>query len=87
MGKIIRCKYFIDQNPCCFRYGFGARLVPCCFELISCDEHGELENNGPLVGGAIGKHHFCPTDAAHAHQLVSGNYYASHIIYDSVLLL
>jgi hypothetical protein len=69
--------FFIDPNPCCFRYGFGAHMVPCCLNLISCDEHDELENNGTLNvedGGAMGKHHFCPNDAAHAHQLVSGTY-------------
>ena len=49
-------------------------MVPGCLDLISCDEHDELENNGPLVGGAMGKHHFCPNDAAHAHQLASGTY-------------
>ena len=51
-------------------------MVPCCLNLISCNEHDELENNGPLLGGAMGKHHFCPNDAAHAHQLVSGTCYS-----------
>lgn len=41
--------------------------------MISCDEHGQLKDS-PMVGGAIGKHHFCPRDAAHAHELASGTY-------------
>ena len=51
-------------------------MVPCCMEVITCDEHSEIlkqiEENGPMVGGAIGKHQTCPNDAAHAHQLASG---------------
>ena len=51
-------------------------MVPCCMEVISCDKHAEIleniEENGPMVGGAIGKHQSCPNDAAHAHQLASG---------------
>merc|ERR1712061_582618 len=58
-----------SNSPCCFRYGFGARMVPCCMEVISCDKHAEIleniEENGPMVGGAIGKHQSCPNDAAH----------------------
>ena len=65
-------KYFIGQNPCCFRYGFGARMIPCCLKKMSCDEYDQIKDKGLLIGGAIGKHHFCPTDAAHAHKLVSG---------------
>ena len=86
MRKYIQEYYFfifdviflvLDSNsPCCFRYGFGARMVPCCMEVISCEEHSEIleniEENGPMVGGAIGKHKSCPNDAAHAHQLASG---------------
>jgi len=64
-----------DDSPCCFTYGFGARAIPCCFNTIPCEEHDKLveeqEENGPLLGGAMGKHHFCPRDAAHAHQLLS----------------
>ena len=67
----------LDSNSkCCFRYGLGSRLVPCCLKIISCDEYSnileDMEKNGPMLGGAIGKHHFCPRDAAHAHELVSG---------------
>ena len=51
-------------------------MVPCCMEVITCDEHSEIlkqiEENGPMVGGAIGKHQSCPNDAAHAHQIASG---------------
>ena len=36
-------------------------------------KYDQNKDNGPLVGGAIGKHQFCPKDAAHAHELVSGN--------------
>ena len=50
-------------------------MVPCCMELISREKHDEIKNSeNPLAGGAVGKHHFCPKDAAHAHQLVSGTY-------------
>ena len=51
-------------------------MVPCCLKIISCDEYSEiledLEENGPRLGGAIGKHKSCPKDAAQAHQLASG---------------
>ena len=94
MRKYIQEYYFfifdvifliLDSNsPCCFRYGFGARMVPCCMEVISCEEHSEIleniEENGPMVGGAIGKHQSCPNDAAHAHQLASGKQFKNHQI-------
>ena len=51
-------------------------MVPCCLKIISCDEYFEiiedLEENGPMFGGAIGKHISCPKDAAQAQQLASG---------------
>ena len=67
----------LDSNSeCCFRYGLGSRLVPCCLKIISCDEYSnileDMEKNGPMLGGAIGKHENCPKDAAHAHQLATG---------------
>jgi len=50
-------------------------MVPCCFNIITCEEHDALleeqEEHGPPVGGAMGKLNFCPRDAAHAHQLLS----------------
>jgi len=66
----------IILNPvdCCFRYGFGARAIPCCLETISCEEHDKLveENKvNPIAGGAFGKHKICPKDAAEAHTLAS----------------
>ena len=75
MGTIIRCIYFIEPNPCCFRYGLGARAIPCCLETITCDEHDKLvedSKTNPIVGGSFGKHKTCPIDAAEAHLLVSG---------------
>ena len=60
---------------CCFTYGFGARMVPCCLEIISCDEY-EVALTDPLsgmmVGGGKGKFPTCPTDAGDAHFLVTG---------------
>ena len=57
-------------------------MVPCCLEIISCDEYSEiledLEENGPKPGGAIGKHKSCPKDAAHAHQLASGKQFSKN---------
>ena len=51
-------------------------MVPCCLKIISCDEYSnileDMEKNGPMLGGAIGKHECCPKNAAHAHQLASG---------------
>jgi len=65
-----------SNSKCCFRYGFGSRMVPCCMKIISCDVYSEIledmERNEIGLGGAIGKHKSCPKDAAHAHQLVSG---------------
>ena len=72
--SIIRLTYFVDQNPCCFRYGFGARAIPCCFETITCEEHDKLvedSKENPIAGGAFGKHKTCPKDAVEAHRLVS----------------
>ena len=49
--------------------------------MITCEEHDrlleEIEQHPEKepVGGAMGKHHFCPRDAAHAHHLLSGIYY------------
>ena len=49
--------------------------------MITCEEHDQLleeieeHPEQEPVGGAIGKHHFCPRDAAHAHQLLAGRYY------------
>ena len=69
----MRCNFFIDSNPCCFQYGFGAFLKACCLDVISCEEHDKIKNAGPIPpGGAIGKHNFCPNNAKHAHQLASG---------------
>ena len=73
---IIYFKILDSDSECCFRYGLGSLMVPCCLKIISCDEYSEiledLEENGPKLGGAIGKHKSCPKDAAHAHQLASG---------------
>ena len=66
----------IDQ--CCFQYGFGSRMIPCCLNMISCEEHDRLvEENArnPILGGAIGKHHYCPENAEEAHQILSGGSY------------
>ena len=64
-----------SSGDCCFRYGFGARAIPCCLETITCEEHDKLvEDNkeNPIAGGAFGKHTTCPKDAAEAHRLISG---------------
>ena len=66
----------IDQ--CYFQYGFGSRMVPCCFTIISREEYDRLvEKNAkrPMLGGAFGKHHYCPKNAEEAHQILSGNSY------------
>ena len=67
-------------------------MVPCCLKIISCDEYLEiledLEANGPMFGGAIGKHISCPKDAAQAQQLASGKqFYKNYIIEYSTELL
>jgi len=60
------------QQQCCFRYGFGSRMTPCCLRVISCEEHDQLDMS-KHSGGSIGKHHRCPNNAAEAHQIVKGN--------------
>ena len=63
-----------SSGDCCFRYGFGARAIPCCLETIPCEEHDKLvedSKDNPIAGGAFGKHSFCPKDAAEAHLLIS----------------
>lgn len=67
---------FLEEpsTDCCFRYGFGARAIPCCLQTITCEEHDKLvEDNkeNPIAGGAFGKHKVCPKDAAEAHRLIS----------------
>ena len=51
-------------------------MIPCCLSIITQVEHdktlNEIQQNGPLLGGALGKHSQCPNDAEHAHRLVSG---------------
>jgi len=63
-----------SSGDCCFRYGFGARAIPCCLETITCEEHDKLvedSKENPIAGGAFGKHTTCPKDAAEAHRLIS----------------
>ena len=53
-------------------------MVPCCFTIISREEYDRLvEKNAkrPMLGGAFGKHHYCPKNAEEAHQILSGNSY------------
>ena len=63
-------------NECCFRYGFGSRMKPTRFRVITCEEHDRLvadeKIHGPLMGGAHGKHHRCPSDALDAHRILQG---------------
>ena len=47
-------------------------MVPCCLNVITCEEHDRLVQGPPMVGGAIGKHHYCPANAGEAHRIVSG---------------
>ena len=61
----------VDSSPCCFRIGYGSRLVPCCLEIISCEEYEEQLQQGPLLGGAIGTSDQCPKDAAAAGVIVA----------------
>ena len=53
-------------------------MIPCCLNVISCEEHDRLiEENArnQMLGGAIGKHHYCPENAEEAHQILSGGSY------------
>ena len=45
-----------------------------------------MEKNGPMLGGAIGKHESCPKDAAHAHQLASGKNFSKTFTIDYSIL-
>jgi len=64
------------DDECCFRYGFGARMAPCCLSIITCKEHYQLvedEKSGRgLLGGAHGKHTRCPQSANQAHRILRG---------------
>ena len=63
----------LETDRCCFRIGFGSRMVPCCLGIMDCevyDNHFEEMNN--VVGGAIGEHHHCPEDAEKAMRLIAG---------------
>jgi len=71
-GKCVKAQI---EDQCYFQYGFGSRMVPCCFNIISREEYDRLVEEhakNPIVGGAIGKHHSCPKNAEEAHQIVSG---------------
>jgi len=52
-------------------------MKPCCLNIISCDEYEKIvegyEINGPMVGGEVGKHHYCPNDADEADRLLEGS--------------
>ena len=66
----------IDQ--CYFQYGFGSRMVPCCFTIISREEYDRLVEFDPehtMAGGAWGKHHSCPKNVEEAQQILAGNSY------------
>ena len=53
-------------------------MQPCCLEVISCEKHDELKfqnaRGTSLLGGNIGKHHYCPKNAEEAREIVSGSY-------------
>ena len=79
----------LETGRCCFRIGHGSRMVPCCLKIIDCEEYDNLfegyEETGPMLGGAIGEHHYCPEDAEEAGHLIAGmpfNYFPPYpIIY------
>ena len=71
-----KCFVLEAQEECCFRYGFGARMIPCCLSVITCEEHDLLAQGPPLMGGAFGKHHTCPATAEEAHEILSGGKYS-----------
>ena len=62
-------------------------MVPCCMKIISCDVYSDIiedmeENGTNSLGGAVGKNKICPRNAAHAHQLNSGEYFSGNFILD-----
>ena len=62
----------VDTNPCCFRIGWGSRMVPCCLSIVSCEEYEEhLKQNQMLLGGSIGIADHCPNDAEEAGSLLT----------------
>ena len=74
-------RFVLDvKNECCFQYGFGSRMIPCCLNVITCEEHDRMVQGPPLLGGAIGKHHYCPENAGEAHQILSSCKFS--IVYD-----
>ena len=44
-------------------------MVPCCLKIISREEYERLTSS-ERVGGNVGKHERCPSDANEAHDLI-----------------
>jgi len=69
-----------DESECCFRYGFGERMKPCCLTVLeNCDgwksNNFDKNHDSVILGGSgiikssseskLG----CPTTAAEAHRI------------------
>eukprot|EP00397_Hematodinium_sp_SG-2012_P037030 GEMP01040063.1.p1 GENE.GEMP01040063.1~~GEMP01040063.1.p1 ORF type:complete len:201 (+),score=35.26 GEMP01040063.1:304-906(+) len=67
MMLLVQCLAAVAA-ACCYRIGYGDRMVPCCLKL---DENlSEQQCLGtedqPLLGGAVGWHATCPSSAHEA---------------------
>ena len=64
----------LETDRCCFRIGFGSRMVPCCLGIMDCEEYDNVFEGyeETHIGGAIGEHHHCPEDAEKAMRLIAG---------------
>ena len=85
--------YDFCLQECCFEFGWGSGMVPCCLRIVSCDEHdiivAENQRGNQMLGGGRGKTSVCPKNAAEArlmwemanNQRITGNYLKRILIY------
>eukprot|EP00933_Yihiella_yeosuensis_P033119 TRINITY_DN2681_c0_g1_i1.p1 TRINITY_DN2681_c0_g1~~TRINITY_DN2681_c0_g1_i1.p1 ORF type:complete len:524 (+),score=103.72 TRINITY_DN2681_c0_g1_i1:99-1670(+) len=61
------------SSGCCFKIGFGSRMVPCCLTTTTGKSRDEcLEEARGIVGGSVGWRETCPSTAQEAFDVISG---------------
>eukprot|EP00397_Hematodinium_sp_SG-2012_P004005 GEMP01004016.1.p1 GENE.GEMP01004016.1~~GEMP01004016.1.p1 ORF type:complete len:959 (+),score=92.99 GEMP01004016.1:23-2899(+) len=70
--KMIKADRLIqNEMGCCFNYGFGSRLIPCCLNHVMKPRGACLaKTRSPRLGGAVGWSSTCPKDAHDAHKIL-----------------